>query len=93
MDWSISKKKELIDKVKKLNEKDMIMIYNIIKKHTDSYSHNNNGVFVNMKYLNNEALDEINEIINDNQNNDTMDEFKEYEKERNDFMNKYKYKN
>lgn len=61
---NIIDKKLLREKIKLLSKNECIIIFNIIKKNTNKYSENSNGIFINMDYLNNDALTIINNYVN-----------------------------
>ena len=57
-------KKILREKIKQLSKNECIVIFNMIKKNTNKYTENSNGIFINMDYLDNETLIKINKYVN-----------------------------
>ena len=76
--YDLDKLKEMKKNIGTLNENEHIEIFNIIQKDGLKYTINNNGIFVNMRKLNNTTLEKIDNFIkfcnNNNSilNNDTM---------------------
>jgi len=57
-------KKRLIKYIETIKSKKvLISIFKIINNDTKKYSKNNNGVFINLKNVSNNALNEINDLI------------------------------
>lgn len=54
-----SLKKELVS----LSNTELCEIFNIIRSHTDKYTENNNGVFINLKHLDNTTINKIWDFI------------------------------
>ena len=52
-------KNKLKKNIEKLEYNQLCQIYNIIIKDTDKVSENNNGIFINLKYLNNTTLEKL----------------------------------
>ena len=52
-------KNTLKKNIEKLEYNQLCQIYNIIIKDTDKVSENNNGIFINLKYLNNNTLEKL----------------------------------
>jgi hypothetical protein len=59
-----TKKKYIIDTIKKFTKFEQIEIFKILKKNNVKYSENNNGVFINLNILSESILDEIELFIN-----------------------------
>lgn len=57
-------KKILREKIKLLTKNECIIIFNMIKKNTNKYTENSNGIFINMDYLDNGTLIKINTYVN-----------------------------
>ena len=51
------------ESIGKLDTNEHLEIFKIIKNYTDKYSENNNGIFINMSYLEDEALWKIHNFI------------------------------
>ena len=71
------------ESIGKLDTNEHLEIFKIIKNYTDKYSENNNGIFINMSYLEDEALWKIHNFIefcleNKIQLNDDQEERKNY---------------
>ena len=60
---TMKEKIKLKNRMKILNKNDYIFIFLIIKKYDDCYSHNNNGVWVNLNMLPNVALWKIDKYL------------------------------
>uniref|UniRef100_A0A6C0EJC2 NET domain-containing protein n=1 Tax=viral metagenome TaxID=1070528 RepID=A0A6C0EJC2_9ZZZZ len=87
-EYSTDDKTKLKQSIEKLEYNQLCQIYNIIAKDTDKISENNNGVFINLKYLNNGTMDKLFKFVdychknkssailknlnNDTLNNDTL---------------------
>lgn len=56
-------KEKLKKEISKLHYNEHCEIYNIIRKDTDKISENRNGVFINLKYLNNDTINKVQEFI------------------------------
>jgi hypothetical protein len=56
---SIESKKLLIENVKSLNDIQLYQLFMLIKTNTTKYSMNNNGVFVNLKNLDDEMIQKL----------------------------------
>ena len=56
-------KNTLKKNIEKLEYNQLCQIYNIIIKDTDKVSENNNGIFINLKYLNNNTLEKLNNFV------------------------------
>ena len=61
--YNLDKLKDMRKEINNLNENEHIEILNIIKLDGLKYTENNNGVFVNMKKLSTETLEQINTFI------------------------------
>lgn len=86
--YIIRQKLKLIKKIDLLEYNEKCEIYNIIKKDTDKISENNNGVFINLKYLKDDTIKKIYDFVDYcNKNKETMknDETKKIEKINNVF--------
>ena len=60
-----SRKKEIVIKIKKLNNKSKyIKLFNILLENNIEYSLNSNGIFFNVNKLNIETYNIINEFLN-----------------------------
>ena len=59
LEYSVDEKTKLKKSIEKLEYNQLCQIYNIIAKDTDKISENNNGVFINLKYLNNNTLEKL----------------------------------
>ncbi len=60
-----SKKKEIVIKIKKLNNKSKyIKLFNILLENNIEYSLNSNGIFFNVNKLNIETYNIINDFLN-----------------------------
>ena len=57
-------KKILREKIKMLSKDECSIIFSMIKKNTNKYTENLNGIFINMDYLSNETLIKINTYVN-----------------------------
>jgi len=69
--YSILERDKLKNDIENLEYNQQCQIFNIIKKYTDKISENNNGIFINFKYLKDNVLDElINFIIYCKNNSD-----------------------
>ncbi len=53
------KKKRLIDMVKGLSREEHIEIFKVFLNHQESYSENNNGIFINLSTIRESVIDEI----------------------------------
>jgi len=82
---NIKIKEKLKKDISELHYNEHCEIYNIIRKDTDKISENKNGVFINLKYLNDETIDKIQEFISFCQKNKSLlkKKQKEHEKEMN----------
>lgn len=59
-----SRKKEIVHKIKKLNNKSKyIKLFNILLENNIEYSSNNNGIFFNVNKLNIETYNIINNFL------------------------------
>ena len=56
-------KNTLKKNIEKLEYNQLCQIYNIIIKDTDKVSENNNVIFINLKYLNNNTLEKLNNFV------------------------------
>jgi len=56
---SIKKKEQLKKKINNLDYNEQCEIFNIIRKDTDKISENNNGIFINLKYLKDETIEKL----------------------------------
>lgn len=56
-------KKSLMEKIGRLGPTEHDEIFKIFKKHDISYTENKNGIFVNLKNIQNEILKEINDFV------------------------------
>ena len=61
---SIKKKEQLKKKISDLDYNEQCEIFNIIRKDTDKISENNNGIFINLKYLKDETIDKLFNFVN-----------------------------
>ena len=59
MEYTNDDKNRLKKNIEKLEYNQLCQIYNIIIKDTDKVSENNNGIFINLKYLNNTTLEKL----------------------------------
>jgi hypothetical protein len=57
------RKKQICSNIKDLDSIEYYELYSILKKHTDKITQNSNGIFINLKDLNNEILLEIENFI------------------------------
>ena len=55
--------KNIQNNVSKLTNIEIIELFKIILKTGENYTKNNNGVFINLNWLNDETLDKINNYI------------------------------
>ena len=60
---SILDKKKLERDIKKLDKHEYIEILNIMKKNNQRYSENSKGIFFNLKYINDRAIEEMMQFI------------------------------
>jgi hypothetical protein len=59
------KNRELLKKeISNLTYTELSEVFNIIRNNTDKYSENNNGVFINLKYIDDSTINKIWEFIN-----------------------------
>jgi hypothetical protein len=65
---SIKDLKSLIEDIQKLSEHEQKGVFNIIKKYTNKYTENQNGVFIDIVKLPHEAIDEILNFISQSHN-------------------------
>lgn len=56
---SIEDKRKLINDIKDLKENQLHNIYQMIKQETDKYTCNSNGIFINLKNLNENTISKI----------------------------------
>ena len=61
--YTINDLKEMRNMVQTFQENEHIEILNIIKKDGIRYTENKNGIFINMRKLNNSTLERINDFI------------------------------
>ena len=61
---SILDKRLLKDKVLQLSKDECRIVFNMIKKDTNKFTQNNNGIFINLDKLTNKTLLEINNYVN-----------------------------
>ena len=61
---SILDKRLLKDKVLQLSKDECKIVFNMIKKDTNKFTQNNNGIFINLDKLTNKTLLEINNYVN-----------------------------
>ena len=61
--FDIEKLKKMKKKISILNENEHIEIFNIIKQDGLKYTENNNGIFINMKKICDDTLDNIDHFI------------------------------
>ena len=61
--YGIKHKEQIKKKIAKLDYNEQCEIFNIIRKDTDKISENNNGVFINLKYIKDETLDKMSSFI------------------------------
>jgi hypothetical protein len=54
-----NRKKDIVEAIQCLSKSDHNTVFHIFKKHNVNYSQNVNGVFINMKLLSSEVLDDI----------------------------------
>ena len=59
VEYTNDDKNKLKKNIEKLEYNQLCQIYNIIIKDTDKVSENNNGIFINLKYLNNNTLEKL----------------------------------
>lgn len=64
MTISIEKKKELIENVKGLNDIQLYQIYMMIKSTNIKHTMNNNGIFINLKNIEDELIQKIIDYTN-----------------------------
>ena len=57
-------KKDLITNIKSLSRDEHVQIFCIIKKAKVKYTENNNGIFINMKILEQSCLNDVYEFLN-----------------------------
>ena len=57
--FTIKQKEQLKKKINNLDYNEQCEIFNIIRKDTDKISENNNGVFINLKYIKDETIDKL----------------------------------
>lgn len=70
---SVKVKHLLTKNISKLDYNEQCEVYNIIKKDTDKISENNNGVFINLKYIKNDTIQKVNAFVDYcNKNKDFM---------------------
>jgi len=60
---------KLKKEIKNLSHYQINEIYSIIKKNTDSYTENRNGLFIDMRNLDNVVIDQLNKFIEYSKNN------------------------
>lgn len=78
MSISYLKKKNIIDKIKKLNTSLHYDVYTILKKYELNSTKNNNGIFFNLEDVNDTIIDELNDYLeqsqhrNEHESNDEM---------------------
>jgi hypothetical protein len=70
--FDLDKLKEMKKNIGYLNENEHIEIFNIIQKDGLKYTINNNGIFVNMRKLNNFTLEKIENFIRFCNNNNCI---------------------
>lgn len=58
-----SEKKIMAEQIRDLSEDEQMEIFKIIRKSECTYTENNNGIFLNMRVLNNGTLNEISKFI------------------------------
>jgi hypothetical protein len=63
MEYTNDDKNRLKKNIEKLEYNQLCQIYNIIIKDTDKVSENNNGIFINLKYLNNNTLEKLFDFV------------------------------
>lgn len=61
--FSIDYLENLKTKILKMTEIEWENIFDIIKRENISYTKNNNGIFINMKELNENSIEDINKIV------------------------------
>ena len=88
---NLGKKKKLVEKVKKLKTTEHKEIFFILSKKNIVYSKNNNGIFINLKDVNDDVLDEIINFVDfsfrNNKELDTYEKDKLILKDTNKFEN------
>jgi hypothetical protein len=67
MSISYLKKKNIIDKIRKLNTSLHYDIYTILKKYELNSTKNNNGIFFNLEDVNDTIIDELNDYLEQSQ--------------------------
>ena len=66
VEFTTEEKKNLVKMIETVKSKKvLIKIFKIINNDTNKYSKNNNGVFINLKNVSNEALNKIKLLIDD----------------------------
>lgn len=78
---------KLKEHIENLPKENHIEIYKIIKKHTNDYSKNNNGIFVNISILKDEAISDIQKYIEYITNQEKL--INDIEKEKTKIENTY----
>jgi len=64
MNFTIDDKKNLVKNIERLSINEQIEIFKIIKKSTDKYTINNNGVFINLSPMDNNLVEKIQNFVN-----------------------------
>lgn len=62
-EFNVKYKQTLTKNISKLDYNEQCEVYNIIKKDTDKISENNNGVFINLKYIKDETIQKVNAFV------------------------------
>jgi len=89
---SMKQKEQLKKKINKLHYNEQCEIFNIIRKDTDKISENNNGIFINLKYLRDETITKLSEFVEYCDNNKLVMKVDE-EKYRSEILNNVNTKN
>ena len=55
---------EIKNAIKHFDKEQCIELFKIIQKHTTNYTHNSNGIFINLKTLSTPAVCEIQQYVN-----------------------------
>ena len=67
--FTLDHKYELKKNIENLDKNELLEIFKIIKSDTKKYTENNNGIFINLKYLKKATLKKICEFVNYCKNN------------------------
>lgn len=77
----------LKEQIENLPKENHIEIYKIIKKHTNEYSKNNNGTFVNISILKDDAIEDIQKYLDYIKNQEKL--INDIEKQKTKIENTY----